>query len=375
MKKVFYIDPQSGDNLAMYDYELLSRIEGIDIHYICSKTYKYNKLENTVIVPLFNYTRKTNSLFKGISYIFSLISLLKYIIREKPQVIHIQWFRLPKFEYYYYKILKKIYKFSFVHTVHNILPHVKTRNASVQYAKLYSLCDMLITHTESSSKDLVSRFRIEDSKITVAPHGPLKYSISSDEISNRIREIKDTHKIKAKNIVALLGYQSFYKGTDLAINAWLHSKKLLNNPDWILIVAGKSKDYSPPELNSNQNIIIINDKLSDLDFISILKMSSLVLLPYRRIDQSGVLLTIIEEQIPYCATEVGELCKPFEVGDIGWRIPYPSEESVRITLEYIMKNSGELDEKKERDIIWNTVKELYSWDRSSKITKEIYDTI
>ena len=104
-------------------------------------------------------------------------------------------------------------------------------------------------------------------------------------------------------------------------------------------------------------------------------MTSLMVMPYRRIDQSGLLLTIIEENIPYCATDVGELSKPLEIGDIGWRINDITKSNVQSTLEEIFRNPSALDYKKNQSITWKRIKELYSWDYAAKVTSDIYNEL
>lgn len=374
MKSVFYIDPQSGDNLAMYDYELISRIKDINISYICSASYDYKELDNATYIPLFNYTRKRNSIKKALSYCLSLFKLLKRIKRNRPQILHIQWFKMPTVDYIFYRYVKNKYNTKIIHTAHNILPHISNKGDYNRYSRLYKICDEIITHTSQSKSELHKQFHINDNNIIVAPHGPLKYDISKYEIDAKIVELKNEFKISATYIASLLGYQSIYKGTDLAIEAWKESNELTDNQDICLIVAGQNRDYKSSNI-PNSNIIIINRKLSDVEFAALLRMTSLMVMPYRRIDQSGLLLTIIEENIPYCATDVGELSKPLEIGDIGWRINDITKSNVQSTLEEIFRNPSALDYKKNQSITWKRIKELYSWDYAAKVTSDIYNEL
>lgn len=373
MKSVFFIDPQSGDNLAMYDYELISRFKDVKLYFVCSKTYNYKPLNNINLITAFNYTRKSNSVHKGISYITSLFKLYKDIIKYRPDIIHIQWFKLPLIDYWFYRMVKKKLHLILFHTVHNTLPHVINRKDYERYQKLYKICNHFITHTETSAVELSEKFEIDRDLISVAPHGPLKYNFHSIDVNKKILEIKNKYRISAKYVVSLLGYQSFYKGTDLAVNAWRGSNMLLGNPDICFIIAGQNRDYRTERMVGDSNLIIINNKISDLEFTAIMKMSSLSILPYRKIDQSGVLLTLVEEQIPYCATNVGELCKPFEMGNIGWRFKAPTVQDIQMELESIFRNPSQIEEKKDNFEAWKKIKESFSWDRAANITCKLYN--
>ena len=169
----------------------------------------------------------------------------------------------------------------------------------------------------------------------------------------------------------MLGYQSYYKGTDIVCNAW-NSSKTLTEGNFILLVAGRCAHDIIPE-GCAANVIVINRFISDLDFLGYLNMTDVLLLPYRAIDQSGLLLTAFESSIPVCVSNVGELGKPLEDAKVGWMFDSLECQDVRKMIETLADNPQEIDQVKAAEEDWNKVREMYGWTESAKLTKAIYN--
>lgn len=371
MATIFFIDPQSYNNLGMYDYEILSRIKNESIYYIANQKYDYLSLPDIKILKWFKYGNYNSNIAKALSYIVSLFKILILSICKRPQVIHVQWVRIPKLDYFYYKLLKNLVNSSLVYTVHNILPHKIKKSHYKQYGALYKLCDILIVHTKKSKEDLCSQFNISPNKVIVVPHGPLEYHYSKNQLKNTTLFFSNTYNLKGKIVFGCLGTQSKYKGSDLILDAWCSTDSIRNNESVVLLLAGKfSSEIQTPNLPPN--VICINRRISDLEFASILNLIDVIVLPYRRIEQSGVLLTAISHHIPYCATNVGELTFPFSIADVGWMIKEPKVSYIKETILRIINNSTEIIEKKNNVSGWKKVCDKYDWSKNAQITKDIY---
>ncbi len=182
-KKMFFIDPMSYNNLAMYDYEILSKISDWDIYYFCNRLYSYKNLPNIKERKVFSYNKYKKKFCKALSYSRSLLIVLFNILLVHPKIIHIQWIRIPVLDYYFYRFVKYVFRVKLVYTVHNILPHVTKKNDRINYGKFYRICDLLLVHTESSKRDLISKFNFNGSNIIVVSHGILKYDFKDSEFS------------------------------------------------------------------------------------------------------------------------------------------------------------------------------------------------
>lgn len=370
-KIIFFIDPQSYNNLSIYDYGVLKEINEFDVWYFCNKKYDYLPLKNIIIKKIFSYSSYRNNYLKSLSYLKSLFLLLIETIRKRPVIIHIQWLRIPKIEIPLYYILRKILGTKIVFTVHNIFPRNCSEKIKNLYTKFYSNCNALIVHTETSKKNLISKVPALKESIHVIDHGLIEIKVNKEYVDNTIQNIKTEYSLHNKTIFLHIGGQTKYKGSDILLKTWLSNSIISNDDSICLIQAGKNYDLEIPD-SLPDNIIIISRLLSDAEFVALLHLSDVVLLPYREIDQSGIILTLINEEIPYCASNIGELTVPFKIADIGWKFEDVSTESIAKSIIFLKNNPSEVEQKRNNKQGWKELKQHFDWSRISKETQRFY---
>ena len=370
--KIMYIDPMSYNNLALYDYSLLSNID-CEIYFVGNKLYDIEMINNVPFFPLFCYSQK-KSIFKAISYIASLFKIVRLTHKVNPDIIHIQWIRLWFVDYLFLKYLR-CKKYKVVYTAHNALPHVQKKNDFKHYKKYYKLVDSIITHSQNTKKELVSCFDVDEAKINVIPHGILDLSTSANEQNvNSIKtEFVEKYNLKNKIVFSSLGLQDFYKGSDLIYDVWLNN--FANNKDVFLIIAGSLSDrlreYNTKEFEKLDNTYVNFARIDNDLFLALLQSTDVLLLPYRKISQSGILLSAINEKIPFLVSEVGGLSESLSIGNVGWNIKKATYENLLKQLENILKNKNDLRLKK-NNTEWNKLNDYYSWRAIGIKTKQLY---
>ena len=152
---IFFIDPQSYNNLAIYDYNILKYNDKFNITFFGNSQYSYKPLKTSKFSPIFKYSNKIGKIIKLLSYSISIFIIFIQILKKKPQLIHIEWIKTWEIDYTYLKILKLITKTKILYTAHNILPHESGNKLFDKYHKLYHLVDHIITHTYSSKEELI----------------------------------------------------------------------------------------------------------------------------------------------------------------------------------------------------------------------------
>lgn len=371
-KTVFYIDPESYANLSAYDYNLLSNVK-CDIMYFCSTLYDHTPMGNHVRpVPVFSYNKKSSTLLKGISYIWSYLKILIYIIRYKPQVIHVQWLRLQTFDYLFYSIVSCLFQVRLVLTAHNVLPLRTGKRYFRIYNRIYRLMDRIITHTENSRREMMHLFNLSEEKIFVVPHGLLKLNISEEKMENEMEMIRSTYPIEGKIVLSSLGFQTTYKGIDTLIKVWAETPELNQNSSCILLLAGKFLDVDANPIASFKNVIIQNRRISNEELYYLLKHTDIYLLPYREISQSGAMLTAVTESVPVLVTDIGGLAEPLSIAKIGWSMARLDEEELRSKLVYLVNHPEEIASAKGNEAGWQNVKDYYAWEKIGTKTLQVY---
>lgn len=368
---IYYIDPMSYGNLAIYDNSLLSHVVKHEIIFFGSSKYSYKSFNSNVLFnPLFTYSNKKNNFYKILSYILSLIAILRNILFEKPRVIHIQWIKFWLLDFIFLFIVKMI-GVNVVYTIHNVLPHKSSFLDYYKYKFYYSAVDILIVHSDSTKNQLIERFKLT-SKIKVVGHGPLDILIDESNLEIEKRKIHESLNLNGKIVFSILGFQDFYKGTDLIIDLWKRELKFQNQDKYKLVIWGKNKGINFSVIQDLPNVHIRDEYISDIEFKSILQLTSVLLMPYRKISQSGLLFTAINENVPVIVSNNGGLSEPFKFGEIGEVINTCSIDKLLFAMNKII-------DKIENDFFSNDefqkVRNQFSWAKFSIETQNIYDSL
>lgn len=367
-----FVNPQSMLNLAIYDHQLLSNING-NIHYVCSKYYDYLPLPANVHQHcLFRYNHLHSNATKAISYLLTHIQLFFCLMLWQPEVIHIQWLRIPLFDFYFYKIIKSLLHCKIIFTAHNILPHDTGERHKKAFAKFYSLADYIIVHSSSTKQELLSTFHIDNSKVRIIEHGILSLNSDPQKLQSVKSSLESRYQLAGKMVFSSLGHQYYYKGVDIIAKVWAETPELRENEHCRLLFAGRNRGVDFSAVKDIKNVIVDDRMLSDEEFDYLLRNTDVHLLTYRTISQSGLLLTAISTETPILTTNVGGLTEPFSIAPIGWVLDRLDEEHVRQQLLWLVNHPEEVEKVKNNKNGWNKLKEHYSWSRIGQLTQQLY---
>jgi glycosyltransferase involved in cell wall biosynthesis len=104
---------------------------------------------------------------KGAEYVPSVLRLIRGVNALKPDVVHVQWVALPRYDLPWLARLRR--SRPLVLTAHNVLPHVGEADPS-QRRRLYSAFDRIVVHTRGGAEQL-ERFGVPSERIVRIPHG------------------------------------------------------------------------------------------------------------------------------------------------------------------------------------------------------------
>lgn len=360
--KLFYVDPQSYNNLADYDKNLLNNISNdIDILFVCSSKF-YNQFTREIVINrLYNYNSYSR-LIKIFSYIKSQIKLYINIKKENPDFIHFQWFKIPIFDFLLLKCIKKhCKKTKIVFTAHNVLPHDSGSKYKAIYKKIYHTVDKIIVHVNSTKIEIAKDFSINYKKIEVIPHGFLP-----------CKSINFKRNQNDKFRFSFIGSLSDYKGLDILLDAWINTSSLINNSSIELLIAGAGNLPCLKKIPNDKNIVLENYFHTDEELSTIIKSTDLALLPYKKISQSGVLLSFLAERVPVLVSNIGGLTQAMHVAPVGWILPELSSDAISTELEKITSNPKQIELVKNNKEYWKAIKDFYSWEKIGHKTTLLY---
>lgn len=359
--RITFIDPMSYHNLMVYDESIITNLPAS--HAVILGNSKGTSRYGTLLIPVFRYSKYRN-LPKVVSYILSAILVFLICLFRSHDVIHVQWIKMHAFEYVIYYFLRKFRNVALVLTMHNVLPHNTGDRYTGINTRLCRLFDRIIVHTSATKKEIKNLLHVPNEKVWVIPHGPLNIG---NERTLAIPLIPETQNRRLQ--VGFLGTISEYKGLRVLERAWPQLSQL----DIHLIIAGRGKineQFFAPNIAS---ISIDNRSLTDSEFLNYLLQCDVVLLPYIRVSQSGLLFTCIHYHIPFVVSDLPGLREPLDIShNIGWKVP-PNDITALVQMIQDLSLQPEMvRQSKCAKESWDRVNTHYSWANIGRLTQEAY---
>jgi glycosyltransferase involved in cell wall biosynthesis len=199
-------------------------------------------------------------------------------------VVHFQWLSVQALDAH---LLPR--KHARILTAHDVLPREPKPSQLAGQRALYERMDAIVVHSEHGAGRLRDEVGLDPARIHVIPHGVL---------DNLAAVAPASLFAKTKPVVLFFGLIRPYKGLDVLLEAWREAR-----PDAELWVVGM------PRMDAS--FIHGPDVRTALRFVSgpelagAFEAADLVVLPYREIDQSGVLFTALAFGKPLLLSDVG----------------------------------------------------------------------
>ena len=373
----YYIEDLSG-RVERYDEALVSAIQQL----VSRESVKMLRPGKGLLSLVPRKYKNSENVFKRftkaaeglLNYVYTLVM----VACKKPEVLHLQWLPFMEVNGWEIPILKCFKKLSrktqLVLTIHNVYPH----NMSAEDKKAYNsrfreAClqiDAFIVHTKISKEDVVREFGLNPNTVCVCCHGVFEPEGVTMSFGNR----KD-----GKLHILQFGGQSYYKGTDVLVDAVCGLDEERKAKIETRIVGGISQSLLE-EIKTKDKDSIIKWKayfLDDEELHQEINDSDIVVLPYRAISQSGVLLLsinfgklIICSDLPsFMETMRGE-----DGNELDGCLFFKNEDSVSLRDLLVRYIDQTIDENAIRERVQH-LKKLYSWKSAAKATLNVYQKI
>ena len=265
----------------------------------------------------------------------------------------------------------------FIITVHNVLPHEIKFGEKLAYNLLYRAASGLIVHSRSSQKELIGRLRgISDTPSIVIPHGHYG-EISTDDKFSRGKALK-LLLLEDHRYILFFGAIRPYKGIFNLLRAasdvseWPEDLKLLIVGQPMHGVTKGELVSACKHLNLEDKVILKLEYIPDNHIPAVFKVADLVVLPYIKIDQSGILMAALGAGRPVVCTPVGAFNETVHPG-IGFLADGTSNDDVKNALiEAIRKRKDwkEMGNRAQKEALSD-----YSWNSIAKETQDFYQKI
>jgi glycosyltransferase involved in cell wall biosynthesis len=179
-------------------------------------------------------------------------------------------------------------------TAHDVLPREPRRGQLDAQRRLYGRFDAVVVHSEHGRRRLTGELAIDPALVHVIRHGVLEH------LADRAPVASVPLPQTEKPVVLCFGLMRPYKGIDLLLDAWGEVDEAE------LWIAGMPRmDISPLLALAPPNVRFFPRFITDAELPAYFDRADLVVLPYREIDQSGVLFTALAFGKPLLLSDVG----------------------------------------------------------------------
>lgn len=245
---------------------------------------------------------------RGLEHPLDLAALAPCLVRRRPDAVHVQWMPLGAVDRGFWRAASALLGFPVVYTAHDALPNDPSPGRLRRAARNARAFDRVVVHSEHGRRALVEELGVDPAAIHVIPHGALTAFRDVAPVAPAVPD---------GPLVALLGLIRPYKGLDVLLDAWPAVRAAV--PDAQLLVQGRV--LGDPDGAARLERLAADPALgvtADLrftetaEFAGALLRADVVALPYRRIDQSGVLFAALALGRPIVASRVGGFAEVVE---------------------------------------------------------------
>lgn len=309
--------------------------------------------------------------FKALEGLLNYIFVLLLCIIKKPDVIHFQWLPFLEFcsiETPFIKLMTLLSARSkIILTIHNLYPHNYNSEQKGEYKRRFinisKYFNGFIVHTQITKKDVIDTYNIEGEKIKVIHHGVFVPDLS--------KFTKSENKVKYRLIS--YGQQVPYKGTDILLDAVSLLPKEYKDRIEVSIIGKGPIDYlnilkqKAKNLNVNWKLYFVDDQTLFQEIYN----ADTIVLPYRNISQSGVLLLALHFNKVIVCSKLPAFIETLEgyPQDLFFECEDPhslADVIIRLLLKKIDYNG-----------VYSSLKylqEKYSWSAAGKLTIKAYSS-
>ena len=310
--------------------------------------------------------------FSGIRYVFGSISSLFHARFNSVKICHYHLFHVNILVFFDF-ILSKILGMKVVYTIHDVVSFENARSSDRLSNWIYKRANKIITHNKFSKEIFRGHYKNINTEIDIIPHGNYVpfLKIKNDKILSR----NYLRIPQEKKVLLFFGMIKKVKGLDVLLQSF--SKVIDVNSDIILLIAGKpwQHDFSYYQQiidknNLTEHIILHPKFIPHDDVEHYYSASDLVVLPYTKIYQSGVLMMALSYGSPALVSDLPPIKEIISDNVNGFLFKSADVNDLAEKLIIILSDKQNLERVRENGKTLINTK--FSWDMIGSLTKKAY---
>lgn len=303
---------------------------------------------------------------RGLAHPFDLLGLTPSLFRMRPVVVHIQWLPLGAVDRAYWRGIEALLGIPVTYTAHDALPNNPSAKRLRRAAKNARAFGRVIVHSEHGRDALVNELGVDAANVHVVSHGALTAYRAVEPVAPSVPE--------GVPLVAMLGLLRPYKGLDILLDAWPTVRTAVSNAQLLVAgrVLGDPDGAARLERMASEGCGVIADLrfTPTEEFVGAILRADVVVLPYRRIDQSGVLFAALALGRPLVATRVGGFAEVIEQHGAGLVVPPEDPAALAAALIELLRDPARREAMAAASRV--AADGPFSWGAIAEATERIY---
>jgi glycosyltransferase involved in cell wall biosynthesis len=283
---------------------------------------------------------------------------------HKADVVHFQWLPVQHVDG---RLLPRRRTASGVRrplvlTAHDVLPREPRPGQLAAQRRLYDRFDAVVVHSEHGRARLTHELGMGADRVHVIPHGVFAHLA---DVPPQPGGRAPFHT--EQPVVLCFGLMRPYKGLDVLLDAWRGIE------DAELWIAGMPRmDISSLRASAPPNVRFVPRFITDSELPAYFQRADLVVLPYREIDQSGVLFTALAFGKPLLLSDVGGFPEVAATG-AARTVPAGDPATLHESLGELLSDPAALAAMGERARA--AADGTYAWDTIARQTLDLYESL
>ena len=283
---------------------------------------------------------------------------------EEADVRHFQWLPLEAIDAWLIPNVKPR-----VMTFHNVIRRGESRRSEAVTRRLAQRMDAVIVHTKHGRRRLEERLGVDAGKVRVIPHGAFEHLTRQPEALPLPDELAQAQG----PVVLSFGMVRPYKGVDVLLEAFR------DVPDAELWVVGRPlEDSIMAPLHEQARTLpgtvrFVTRYITEAEIPAFFRRADLVVLPYRSVDQSGVLYIGLAFGKPMVISAVGGFAELGGEHGAARLVPPGEPEPLAAAIRELLADPAERERLGERAAA--AAAGPYSWDLAAERTLALYEEL
>jgi glycosyltransferase involved in cell wall biosynthesis len=273
-------------------------------------------------------------------------------------VVHYQWLTVPALDSYLLPPARPR-----VMTAHYVLPPRPSRRQLHSARRAFGAMDAVVAHSEHGARRLTEVVGLDPDRVRVIPHGVFDYLTRLPEEKPLPPELEGAEG----PVVLFFGLLRPYKGVDTLLEAF---RRVEGAELWI---AGNPRmDVEPLRdlaAEAPGRVRFLPRFVVDAEIPAIMRRADVVVLPYRDIEQSGVLYAALAFGKPMVLSAVGGFP---EVAAEGAARLVPPDNPADLAAELADLVADEGARRELAEAAARAAAGTYSWDEAARRTLDLY---